>query len=88
MIHLKRKMIDRELMFSLLEDQGGNLYLEIVLGGIMMGSVIFMLSHSETVAFQSEGKQALDHLVTRVLNEGAKCGSLFVVEPIAVVGES
>jgi hypothetical protein len=62
----KELLADRDRMYVLTEDAIGQLYLEVVVGGIAMYTVDVALSKEEAAAYIDGGKAELDNLAYKI----------------------
>jgi len=62
-------IVDREKMYAITSDLEGRLYMEVVVGGFAMESLVIPLSDQELSDYKKEGKPAMDELAYRICKE-------------------
>lgn len=58
--------VDQDKMYALTSDDTGQLYLEVVCGGVAMENVVVALNSEEKQRYQSSGKDFLDEMAVRI----------------------
>ena len=62
-------LVDREKLYALTRNHGGQLFLEVVVGGFAMENLVIPLTAEECQGYEKAGKEALDELAYRICKE-------------------
>lgn len=65
-------LVDRDRMYALTRDGAGDLYLEVVSGGIAMENVVVKLNDYEAGQYVKDGKPFLDRLALDIARNREK----------------